>query len=676
MLKSNLAAVETPGVEPGHDDLANAIRFLAIDAVEAANSGHPGMPMGFADVATVLFTRFLKFDPLDADWPDRDRFVLSAGHGSALLYACLYLSGYPDTTIDQIRNFRQLGSRTPGHPEYGLLPGVETTTGPLGQGLTNAVGMALAERMLAARFGSEVVDHYTYVVAGDGCLMEGISQEAISFAGHMKLNKLIVLFDDNESSIDGPTALAESDDTLLRFQACCWNAVRVDGHDPEAISEAIAQARRSDKPTLVACRTIIGRGAPNKGGTVATHGAPLGKEEAAATKAALNWTSAPFEVPEATIDFWRTAGARNRHVREAWLRRFEAMDPEKRAAWDAFHDRGAPPGLDRLLDSFKSRLADERPAWATRKSGGEMLKLLTETYPQLIGGSADLTGSNLTKTPATTPISAADFGGRYIYYGVREHAMAAMMNGIVLHGGFIPYGGSFFTFTDYCRPAIRLSALMHLRVIYVMTHDSIGIGEDGPTHQPVEQLAALRAIADIDVFRPADAIETAECWALALQSTRRPSVLVLTRQSVPAVRVAHDTENLSARGGYVLAEAEGPRDVTLIATGSEVHLAVAARKALREEGIAAAVVSLPCWEKFDAQPKAYREAVLGDAPRVAAEAASTFGWTRYVESEDDVIGLRSFGVAGPAPALFEHFGITADGIAERARGLVAARRGA
>ena len=677
-----LVSSTAPAVSEGltaliHDDLANTIRFLAIDMVEQANSGHPGMPMGFADVVTVLFTRFLKYDPTRPDWPDRDRFVLSAGHGSAMLYALLYLTGYESVSIDDLRQFRQLGSRTPGHPEVGLLPGVETTTGPLGQGLANGVGMALAERLLAARFGDAVVDHYTYVAAGDGCLMEGISQEAISLAGHLRLNKLIVLFDDNESSIDGPTSLTESDDTILRFRASNWNAVQVDGHDPEAVAAAIEGARQSDKPTLIACRTIIGRGAPNMQGSVSTHGAPLGKEEAAATRQAIGWDDPPFEVPAANLAAWRRAGTRCIDDRTAWEQRFAALTPEQRDRWDLFHAEEAPAVVQDLLDQLKRRLAEERPAWATRKAGGEMLKLLTEVLPQMIGGSADLSGSNNTKTPSTDRLTGEDYKGRYIYYGVREHAMAAMMNGMTLHGGIIPYGGSFFTFTDYCRPAIRLSAMMHLRVIYVMTHDSIGIGEDGPTHQPVEHLASLRAIAGLDVYRPADAMETAECWALAVQSAHAPSILVLTRQNVPAVRLEYTSENLCARGGYVLCEAEGgPRDVTILATGSEVHLAVQARGLLAEQGIRAAVVSLPSWERFEAQPPAYRADVLGAAPRLAVEAASTFGWTRYVEAREHVLGMRTFGVAGPAPELFAHFGFTPENIADRARGLVETRRAA
>jgi len=676
MLTSTAATVDSPSAAPSHDELANAIRFLAIDAVERAKSGHPGMPMGFADVATVLFTRFLKYDPLDAEWPDRDRFVLSAGHGSAMLYALLHLTGYPDTTLDELKRFRQLGSRTPGHPEVGLLPGVETTTGPLGQGLANGVGMALAERLLAARFGKEIVDHHTWVVAGDGCLMEGISHEAISLAGHLRLHKLIVLFDDNESSIDGPTSLCETDDTLLRFKAAGWNAVRINGHDPSEIAVAFEAARKSDRPSLIACHTVIGKGAPSKGGTVATHGAPLGADEVAATRDNLNWPYEPFEIPEAILEVWRRAGERCRGDREAWQRRFESMDPERRAAWDRYNDRGPLPDLDPHLDALKRRLIEERPNWATRRAGGEALAMFTKALPNMIGGSADLTGSTYSKTPSTAQITAEDFTGRYVYYGVREHAMAGMMNGMALHGGVIPYGSSFFTFTDYCRPSIRLSALMQQRVIYVMTHDSIGIGEDGPTPQPVEHLASLRAIAGLDVFRPADAIETAECWTLALQAPTTPAILVLTRQNLPVVRAEHTPENLCARGAYVLIEPDGERDVSILATGSEVHIAVEAAKLLAAEGVRAAVVSMPCWERFEAQTAPYRAQVLGAAPRIAVEAGSAFGWTRYVESEDHVIGMRGFGVAGPAPVLFEHFGFTPQNVAAKARSLVKARQAA
>ncbi len=662
------AVQPAPSQEMLHRDAANAIRALAMDAVQKANSGHPGMPMGMADVATVLFDKFLKFDAADPDWPDRDRFVLSAGHGSMLLYALLYLTGVPGMTRDQLEGFRQLGSMTAGHPEYSHAPGVETTTGPLGQGLANAVGMALAERLLAARFGDELVDHYTYVIAGDGCLMEGISHEAISLAGHLRLSKLIVLFDDNAISIDGPTALAVSDDQAARFAASGWEVVRVDGHDPEAIETAISAARVSDRPSLICCRTVIGYGAPTKEGTAATHGAPLGADEVAGARERLGWPHPPFEVPEDILDAWRAIGARGAAERQAWSARL-AGHPKLEAFNQALAGE-VPENVLQALAAHKAKLATERPKLATRQSSKAALEAIAPNLPWLIGGSADLTGSNGTKTSEMTVVAPDDFSGTYIHYGVREHAMAAAMNGLALHGGLIPYGGTFLVFTDYARPAIRLSALMGLRVIYVMTHDSIGLGEDGPTHQPIEHLAALRAIPNLCVFRPADAIETAECWELALAQDGRPSVLALTRQGVPTLR-EEAGENRCARGGYVLAEADGDRRVSLLATGSEVEIAMAARDRLAAEGIGAAVVSLPCWELFEEQDAAYRDAVLGSAPRIAVEAAAPFGWTRYVDSEADVIGLHGFGASAPGPALYEYFGLTAERIAAAAKARLA-----
>jgi transketolase len=650
-----------------HADLANAIRFLSVDAVEKAASGHPGMPMGMADVATVLFTRVLKYDAAAPRWADRDRFVLSAGHGSMLLYSALYLAGYADVTLDEIKNFRQLGSRTAGHPEYGHVAGAETTTGPLGQGLANAVGMALAERLLAARFGADIVDHRTYVIAGDGCLMEGISHEAISLAGHLRLAKLTVLFDDNHISIDGPTDLAVSDDQRKRFEASGWNTLAVDGHDPEAIAAALAQAQASDRPTMIACRTVIGYGAPKLAGTAKTHGAPLGAEEVAGARQRLGWNHPPFEVPDEILAAWRDAGRRGAAAHAAWAKRLAALAPGRRAEFVRLMAGELPPGWEDTILAVKRKAAAEQPKVATRVSSQTVLDALTAVVPEMIGGSADLTGSNNTKTASLKPITAADFSGRYVYYGVREHAMAAAMNGLALHGGVIPYGGTFLVFTDYCRPSIRLSALMGQRVIYVMTHDSIGLGEDGPTHQPVEHLAALRAIPNLLVMRPCDTVETAECWAIALAQKTRPSVLALSRQGLPTLRTDHTDANRAARGGYVLAEADGPRRATLIATGSEAMLAVAARKQLAAAGIAAAVVSLPSWELFEEQPQEYRRAVLGDGLRVACEAAGTFGWERYVGAQGAMIGMHGFGASAPAPALYAHFGITADAIVAAVR---------
>jgi transketolase len=653
--------------EPGHRDLANAIRALAMDAVEAAKSGHPGMPMGMADVATVLFAKFLRFDPGAPEWPDRDRFVLSAGHGSMLLYALLYLTGYPGMDLDQLRRFRQLGSRTAGHPEFGHAPGIETTTGPLGQGLGNAVGMALAERHLRARFGAEMVDHRTYVIASDGDLMEGISHEACSFAGHQRLDRLVVLYDDNRISIDGPTSLALSDDALMRFQAYGWQVGRVDGHDPAAIEAALVATGDTDRPTLIACRTTIGYGAPNKAGTAATHGSPLGADEVAAARRELGWSHPPFEIPPAILEKWRTFGGRGAALREEWRTRLASRPAEIVAEFERVQAGDLPPGLDRILDDLKQRFANERPTWATRKASHEVLGAFTPAIPEMVGGSADLTGSVNTKAAAMEPMTPATSGGRYIHFGVREHAMAAALNGMALHRGVIPYGGTFLIFSDYCRPAIRLAALMGQRVVFVLTHDSIGLGEDGPTHQPVEHFAALRAIPNLFVFRPADAVETAECWASALVRTDGPSALALSRQNLPTLRTSFERVNRSARGAYVLEEADGRRLVTLLATGSEVAIAVQARQRLQAYGVGCAVVSMPCFELFDQQDLTYRKEVLGAGLRIAVEAGSPFGWTRYVRREDDVVGMRSFGASGPAEALYAHFGITPERVVELVR---------
>ncbi len=652
------------GAAADHHLMANAIRFLAADAVQKANSGHPGMPMGMADVATVLFSRFLKFDPQAPGWADRDRFVLSAGHGSMLLYSLLFLTGYEDMTLDELKNFRQLGSKSAGHPEYGHAAGIETTTGPLGQGITNAVGMALAERLLNARFGDELVDHATYVIVGDGCLMEGISHEALSLAGHLGLGKLIVLWDDNRISIDGPTSLSVSDDQLARAQASGWDVCSVDGHDAEAVAAAIEAARASPKPSFIGCRTVIGFGAPSKAGTSATHGAPLGDDEIAGAREKLGWPHGPFEIPDDVLAAWRAVGARGRGTREAWRKRLEGAD--KRDEFERTTAGRLPDGWKAALDTHVGRVIADKPKWATRQSSGEALEVLTQAIPEMIGGSADLTGSNNTKVGTFTSITSGDFAGRYIYYGVREHAMAAAMTGMALHGGFIPYGGTFLIFADYMRPAMRLAALMGVRVVYVLTHDSIGLGEDGPTHQPVETLASLRAIPNVRVFRPADAVETAECWALALENDAGPSVLALSRQGLATVRTG--AGNLSARGAYVLAEGDGERQATLLATGSEVGVALAARDLLQAEGIPTAVVSLPCWELFDDQEEAYRQGILGAGTvRVAVEAAVGQGWERYLGPHGAFVGMTGFGASAPGGALYEHFGITAEAVAAAAK---------
>ncbi len=647
-----------------HKDMANAIRFLSADAVQKANSGHPGMPMGMADVATVLFTKFLKYDAADPAWADRDRFVLSAGHGSMLLYSLLYLTGYEGMTLDEVKNFRQLGAKTAGHPEYGHAPGIETTTGPLGQGITTAVGMALAERLANQRFGDGLVDHYTYVIAGDGCLMEGISHEAVSLAGHMQLGKLIVLFDDNSICIDGATDMTVGDDQLMRFKASGWDVTAVDGHDPDAVDAALKAAKATDTPSLIACKTIIGRGAPNKEGSSSTHGAPLGDDEIKLARENMGWPHPAFVVPDDVLSAWRDAGAQGAAERGAWEARL-AGDANK-AEFERTLTGQLPAGWQDAVNAHKKRCSEEQVGWATRKASGEALTVLTEAMPEMIGGSADLTGSVNTKTPSTQPITPSDFSGRYMHYGVREHAMGAVMNGIALHGGFIPYGGTFLVFADYMKGAMRLSSLMGQRVVYVLTHDSIGLGEDGPTHQPVETLAMLRAQPNFKVFRPCDAVETAECWALALENTTGPSGMVLTRQGVPLQRAEHTDDNLSAKGAYVLAEAEaGDRQVTLMATGSEVQLAQAARDTLEAEGIATAVVSVPCWELFDEQDDDYRRSVLGDCTVcVAVEAGVRMGWDKYVRPHGGFVGMAGFGASAPAGELYKHFGITAENVVQ------------
>lgn len=645
--------------------MANAIRALAMDAVQAANSGHPGMPMGMADVANVLFTKVMTFDPAWPHWPDRDRFVLSAGHGSMLLYACLHLAGYARPTMDDIRAFRQLHSPCAGHPEYGELDGVETTTGPLGQGLATAVGMAIAERHLNARFGDALVDHRTYVIAGDGCLMEGVSHEAIGLAGHLKLGRLIVLWDDNRISIDGPTSLSTSEDVKARFDAAGWHTLAVDGHDQDAVLDAIARAQADDRPSLIACRTIIGYGAPTLAGTAKTHGSPLGAAEIAGARAQLGWDAEPFTIPTEVLDAWRVACARGGGLSDAWRQRKAASD--RAATFDAAHDAAAVGALAaQALEAHIAGLIASPQNVATRKASELALEAINATLPNTIGGSADLTGSNNTKTRVLTPLTAADYGGRYIYYGIREFGMAAAMNGMALHGGVVPYGGTFLVFTDYCRPAIRLSAIQHQRVIYVMTHDSIGLGEDGPTHQPVEHLVALRAMPNVHVYRPADAVETAECWALALARSDGPTVLALSRQNLRQFRLVAAGENLSARGAYTASPAGAPEQVTLIATGSEVALALDVQAALGARGIAASVVSMPSWELFEAQDEAYQRAVMPKGTlKVALEAGIGQGWERYTGRRGLFIGMTGFGLSAPAEVLFPHFGMSSNAVVER-----------
>jgi transketolase len=663
--------------EVSHAEMANAIRFLAIDAVEQAKSGHPGMPMGMADVATVLFSRFLKFDPADPAWPDRDRFVLSAGHGSMLLYALLHLTGYEGVTSDELRSFRQWGSKTPGHPEYGHTPGVETTTGPLGQGIATAVGMALAERLMNARFGDDCVDHFTYVIAGDGCLMEGLSHEAISLAGHLRLNRLIVLFDDNQISIDGATSLSCSDDQLARFQASGWSACRIDGHDPEAIAAAIERARSDDRPSLIACRTAIGFGAPNRQGSEKAHGAPLGAEEVAKTRDALNWPHQPFQIPEGILAQWRKAGARGHAARRSWIDRTRRLNLAERSPFHDALNRNLPCGYVDAMLRLRDRFGTERPNIATRQASQLVIDGIAEALPNLLGGSADLTHSNLTRAKTQQPVRPGCLEGSYIHYGVREHAMAAAMNGIALHGGFIPYGGTFLSFADYSRPAIRLAALMRIRVIHVMTHDSIGLGEDGPTHQPVEHLASLRAMPNLLVFRPGDAIETAEAWDCALRAQNNPSVLCLSRQAMPTFREAGCEQNLVAFGAYVVIEPEDGRDVTLIATGSEVSIAMHAAELLTSVNVRAAVVSAPCFELFHQQSREYRTAVLGRVPRIGVEAAVEGDWARWLGDGGEFVGMTGFGASAPAETLYREFGITADAVAKAAlRRLARARMAA
>jgi transketolase len=652
-----------------HDRMANAIRALAMDAVEQAKSGHPGLPMGAADIATVLFTQFLKFDPSDPKWPDRDRFVLSAGHGSMLIYAVLHLTGFEAMTIEELKRFRKLHSKTPGHPENFITPGVETTTGPLGQGIANAVGMAIAERHLNAEFG-DVVDHRTYVLASDGDLMEGISQEAIALAGHLKLNRLVILFDDNGITIDGKLSLSDSVDQVKRFESAGWHAERIDGHDPQAIAQALKKAQTSDRPSLIACKTTIGFGAPSKAGSEKSHGSPLGADEIKGAREKLGWPHEPFVIPDDILDDWRKAGQRSKEIRKGWDRKLAGLAPEAKSEFERRIRGDLPKALAEAVKSVKETLAKTPKEIATRASSEFALEALVPAVPEMVGGSADLTGSNNTRTKSMKAISASDFSGRFINYGVREHGMAAAMNGMTLHGGIIPYSGTFLVFSDYCRPAIRLAALMGERVIHVMTHDSIGLGEDGPTHQPVEHLAALRAIPNVYVFRPCDAVEAIECWELALRAKHGPSVLALTRQNLPQLRTAYSADNLCAAGAYEIMAAEGDNvDVSIFATGSEVAIAVEAAQLLNRQGKPARVVSVPCIELFRALPAERRHAIIGGAEvNVAVEAGIRQGWDEIIGSNGVFVGMSGFGASAPYKELYSHFGITPEAIAAAALG--------
>jgi transketolase len=672
-----MAKKNTGGAPSERQQMAAALRVLAMDAVEVANSGHPGMPMGMADVATVLFQKHLRFDPTAPQWADRDRFVLSAGHGSMLLYGLLHLTGYADMPLSKIKAFRQLHSGTAGHPEYGESAGVETTTGPLGQGLGNAVGMAMAEQALAARFGG-IINHHTYVIAGDGCLMEGLSQEAITLAGHQKLRKLIVLWDDNAITIDGTVSMSDSTDQLKRFAAAGWATMAVDGHDHDAIDGALEKAKSSKQPALIACKTTIGFGAPTKQGTAKAHGAPLGADEITGAKKALGWTAKkPFEIPRPIQKLWAATGARGASVRAEWEERFAKLSERKQQKFMAAMAGEAPAKLSAAVKRAKQQFSAEAPCVATRKASEMALNVLTPVMPEMIGGSADLTGSNNTKAAEMAIFSADNRAGRYVHYGVREHGMAAAMNGMALHGGLIPYGGTFLVFTDYCRPSIRLSALMKQRVIYVMTHDSIGLGEDGPTHQPVEHLAALRAIPNLAVYRPADLVETMECWELAVTDTNRPSVLALTRQNLPTFRTQHTLKNRCSQGAYIAREASKTPKVLLIATGSEVEIAMEAQQNLEAAGTPTCVVSAPCWERFAEQDEKYQRRVLPRGPvRVAIEAAVRDGWDRWLcgERGDNrkaaFVGMPGFGASGPHKDVYAHFGITVQRVVGAAQALL------
>ncbi len=646
-----------------HNDMANAIRFLSVDAVETAKSGHLGLPLGGADIATVLFTRFLRFDPKAPDWPNRDRFVLSAGHASMLLYSALYLLGYEDMTLEEIKNFRQLGSKTAGHPEYGHASGIETTTGPLGQGFSNAVGMAIAEAKLNAEYGDEIIDHYTYALAGDGCLMEGISHEAAALAGHLKLNKLIVLWDNNNITIDGYVSLADSTDQIARFKAYGWETIEIDGEDPDAIAEAIEAAQKSNRPSLIACKTTPGRGAPRAGQPKA-HGGPYGADEAEAIRKHFGWDHPAFTVPNQIMDDWRLAGNRSTKLRTEWEGKIAKLDSETGADLKRRLDKQIPAELDKAIAAHKAELAKDPQKNATRKASNAVLEIVNKVLPETVGGSADLNGSNLTKTSDFEDFTAENRSGRFVNYGVREHGMVGALNGMALHGGLLPYTGGFFVFTDYARPSLRLSAIMGVRAIHVMTHDSIGVGEDGPTHQPVEHLASFRAMPNMDVYRPADATETAECWQLALKRTEGPTILALTRQGVDAVRTEYTDDNLCARGAYTLT-GDANADVVLFASGSEVAVAVKAHAQLREKGISARVVSVPSHEIFFRQDAGYRKKIIGSPRlRIAIEAGVQMGWERFIGEDGLFVGMDSFGASAPEGDLFKHFGITPDRVVE------------
>jgi len=661
---------------PEHARRAACIRTLALDAVAAANSGHSGMPMGMADIATVLFEKHLKFDASAPDWPDRDRFILSNGHGSMLLYSLLYLTGYEDMTLEQVMNFRQLGAITAGHPEYGHAKGIETTTGPLGQGVANAVGLAMAEEFLRAKWGRKVIDHHTYVFAGDGCLMEGISHEAIALAGRQELSRLILIFDDNGITIDGKVEIADRTDQQARFAAAGWDVFACDGHDPEDIDRAITAAKASPRPAMIAAKTHIAIGHAAQD-TAKGHGALTDAAQLQAAKEAYGWSHGPFEIPADLKAWWEGVGTRGRAAREEWETRLALMSDGKQAEFTRAFAREVPRKLSATIKALKKQTSEAAPKMATRQASQHALEVINPILPEHVGGSADLTGSNNTDTADLGTFTPEDRKGRHIHYGIREHGMAAAMNGMALHGGVRPYGGTFMVFTDYARPAMRLSALMGLPVTYVMTHDSIGLGEDGPTHQPVEHLAMLRATPNMLVIRPADAVETAEAWEVALEQKSTPSVLALSRQGLPTVRTEHKTKNLVAQGAYVLAEAEGKRQAILLATGSEVAIAMAARDLLQAEGIGTRVVSMPCWEIFEEQPETYRKRVLPGGPvRVAVEAAIRFGWDRWLYGErgrrekSGFVGMHGFGASAPAGDLYTHFGITAEAVAEKVKSLL------